>query len=914
MTRKLIEVALPLEAINAESAREKSIRTGHPSTIHLWWARRPLAACRAVLFASLVDDPSEHPEQFPTEELQAAERQRLFALIERLVRWENVLKGRVIEEAKVEIQRSTGGGPVPMTDPFCGGGSLPLEAQRLGLDVHAGDINPVAVLISRALTEVPALFPGQPPVYPGAHPETQWENARGLATDVELYGAELRTRMAATLEAVYPRAPDGTPVIAWLWTRTVRCPNPACGAAAPLVRSFTLSNKRGKRVWIEPRVDRVSRTYRFDVLSGAGDAPEGTVTRTGARCLVCETSIPFEHIRNEGKCDKLGQRMLAIVAQARRGRTYLPPDAEHEKAALSVVPDEQWVPDTDLPEQALGFRVQAYGLTRHHELFTARQLQTLGTMARLIEELHAEVADAAARAGLSEDGKSAENGGTGARAYADAICMYLALAMDRVAMTANTLVRWNPVGEKAQHAFGRQALSMTWDFADPNVFGTATGSIQAAVRLIVEPLAQLPAFPPARITQVDAAADLDAPSSFLVSTDPPYYDNIGYADLADFFYVWLRLALKHSCPDLFSTLLTPKGAEMIADPGRFAGDRAAARDHFEHGLSQAFNQMHGRQDHRFPMSVFYAFKQSEEDGNGAGVVSTGWETMLEGLIRAGFQITGTWPIRTEMASRMRGQASNALASSIVLVCRVRPTSAALGTTKEFVDTLRARMPIALRQLQEGNIAPVDLAQAAIGPGMSIFSSYSRVVEAEGSAMSVRSALGLINQALDEQLAHQDADFDPETRWALSWFEQFGMSEGPFGVAETLCTARNVALNGLLQAGIVVAPAGRVRLLDRPELDETWDPTTDTHLTVWEVVQHLIRLLDQGGEVVAGQVLARLGGLGDVAKELAYRLYLVCERKGWATDAFAYNALVTSWPELARLSAMSPEAQQQAMEL
>ena len=906
--KKLIEVALPLNAINLEAAREKSIRTGHPSTVHLWWARRPLAACRAVLFASLVDDPSEHPERFPTDEAQEEERQRLFKLIEQLVRWENVLQGRIVEEAKAEILRSTDGQPPAMTDPFSGGGSLPLEAQRLGLEVHAQDINPVAVLISRALTEIPAHFTGRSPVNPEADSETHWEKARGLAKDVELYGAELQSRMASVLSEFYPPAPDGSTVIAWLWSRTVLCPNPACGADAPLIRSFKLSSRRGKEAWVEPRVDHRSRTYTFEVKRGSAGPEEGTVSRTGARCLVCSEAIPFAHIRAEGKRSALGQRLLAVVAQGRSGRTYLSPDEHQEHAGVTVPVDEEWVPSTELPSQALGFRVQAYGISRHQELFTPRQLHTLGVMARVIDELHDNVAEAAARAGFDAGDEGLESGGGGAQAYADAVCTYLALAMDRVAMSLNTLVRWNPVGEKAQHAFGRQALSMTWDFADPNVFGTATGSISAAIKLVVEPLAQLPAHPAARITQADAAQHLEGPPRMLIATDPPYYDNIGYADLADFFYVWLRLALGRFTPGLLSTLLTPKAAEMIADPGRFAGDRQAARSHFEHGLADAFTRMRERHDDRFPLPIFYAFKQAEEDGGGAGVASTGWETMLEGLVRAGFQITGTWPIRTEMATRMRGQGSNALASSIVLVCRPRPSAAPLGTRKEFVGSLRAAMPEALRRLQQGNIAPVDLAQAAIGPGMGVFSSFSRVVETDGSAMSVRAALGLINQVLDERLAEQEGDFDAETRWAVAWFEQFGMNGGPFGVAETLSKAKNTAINALIESGILESRAGKVQLISRSELPQNWDPASDTRLVVWEVVQHLAQRLADHGEPAAADLLRNIGGLNEPARELAYRLFAICERKGWATEALAYNGLVVAWPELTRMASAKPQAQ------
>jgi putative DNA methylase len=895
--RKLIEVALPLEAINREAAREKSIRHGHPSTLHLWWARRPLAACRAVLFAQLVDDPSAHPDRFPTEEAQDHERQRLFRLIERLVPWEATQDQKVLEEAREEIRRSCGDRLPEILDPFCGGGSIPLEAQRLGLVAHGSDLNPVAVLITKALIELPARFANQPPVHPrdgdGRLAVQSWRGAQGLAEDVRYYGTWMREEAERRIGHLYPPAtlPDGrkATVIAWIWARTVTCPNPACRATMPLVRSFWLGKKKGKEAWVRPIIEGSS--VRFEIGHGRTGPPiEGTVSRTGATCLVCNTPVTLAHIRTEGKAGRMGAQLMAIVAEGNRERIYLPPDPEHEKAA--DVPRPEGVPETELPKQALGFRVQGYGMTHHADLFTNPQLTALTTFSDLVGE---------ARQRVIDDGGNPE--------YADALVTYLALGISRVAMTGDSLVRWNPVGEKAQHMFGRQAISMIWDFAEPNPLSDATGSWSASVELEASPLEMLLPTPVARgsALQLDATQEHTSSSSVIVATDPPYYDNVGYADLADFFYVWLRRSLASTYPELFSTMLTPKAAELVADPFRSGGDKAKSEQRFEEAFEKAFMNLRKAADPSWPLTVFYAFKQSEHDDS--GVASTGWETMLAGLLRSGFTVTATWPMRTEMATRMRNQASNALASSIVLACRPRSETAGITDRRGFLVALHAELPQALRELQQGNIAPVDLAQAAIGPGMAVFSRYAKVVEPTGEPMPVRSALALINQVLDEVLAEQEGEFDADTRFAIKWFEQYGFEEADYDPAEGLARAMNVSVKGLEDAGILVARAGRVRLLRRSELAADWDPATDTRLPVWEVTQQLVRALwDEGSEAKAGDLVRRLGGVGEVARDLAYRLYAICERHGWAEDALGFNALVTSWPEIARRAASAAPVQ------
>lgn len=906
--KKLIEVALPLEAINRESAREKSIRHGHPSTMHLWWARRPLAACRAVLFASLVDDPSAHPERFLTEDAQETERKRLFGIIEQLVLWENVANAEVLNAAKAEIMASCDGNPPPVLDPFCGGGSIPLEAQRLGLEAYASDLNPVAVLITKALIEFPPRFSGRPPVHPRegmAKGVESWVGAQGLAADIRYYGAWMRDRAEERIGVLYPKVtlPRGqgggeATVIAWLWARTVVCPNPACGAQMPLVRSFVLSTKKGSEAWVEPIIEGVA--VRFEARVGKGRVPDGTVNRRGARCVVCDSPVPFQHVRAEGQAGRMSAQLMAVVAEGDRRRAYLTPTAEQEATAFSASPG--WVPDSELPAKALGFRVQAYGMTHHRDLFTDRQLVALETFSDLVVEARDQALADAIVAGVPDDGVRLADGGSGAVAYADAVATYLAFAVDKGANYWSTICAWHTSLQKMMSTFSRQAIPMVWDYAEANPFSSSSGEFLSGVRQAADGIVRTPATGLAKVRQLDAEADQGL-RNVVVSTDPPYYDNIGYADLSDYFFVWLRRSLGRVHPDLFATLLTPKAEELVATPHRFGGDRAKADEHFEKGMRGAFVRLREAQHPEFPTTVFYAFKQEEDAPD--GTASTGWDTMLTALSRAGFAISGTWPVRTELVGNLKKDIA-ALASSIVIVCRPRHADAALATRSEFLGALRVELPGALRRLQHGNIAPVDLAQASIGPGMGVFSRYSRVVEADGKDMPVRTALALINQVLDEILAAQEGDFDPETRWAVAWFEQNGLNPAAFGDADVLARAKDTAVGSLVGSGILESRSGKVRLLDRNELPDDWNPATDTRLTVWEVTQNLVKAALRS-ELEAGELARKVGGLAEVARELAYRLFVVCERKGWAQEALAYNALVVAWPEITRLAAAAGNA-------
>ena len=945
--KKLIEVALPLDAINAASSREKSIRHGHPSTLHLWWARRPLAAARAVLFAQLVDDPSDLPEEFPGEEEQEKERERLFGIIEELVLWENTTNERVLEEAREEIRRSwrrtcADNRDHPRAaelfdpeklpafhDPFAGGGAIPLEAQRLGLESYASDLNPVAVLINKAMIEIPPKFAGRAPVNPERNTgqvgiSAAWKGATGLAEDVRYYGKWMRDEAEKRIGHLYPKIevtaamaaerPDlkryegrKLTVIAWLWARTVRSPNPAFAEVeVPLASTFILSKKKGKEAYVEPVIEVGG--YRFSVKAGTPpeSASKGTKPVRGPNflCVMSGVPIPGDYIKAEGKAGRMGARMMAIVAEGDRGRVYLGPAVEHEMAANQAKPE--WLPNLTISGSTQYLGVKPYGFDRFDQLFTNRQLMALVTLSDLVGEVRERIRLDVVAVRLSDDGTPLREGGIGATAYAEAVGIYLAFAVDRMAMTGNSLVRWNSAGQKAQHCFARQALPMVWDFAEPNFLATATGSVEAAIFYSCDPLRGMSLSSDGLAFQMNAVSQISSGVK-LVSTDPPYYDNVPYADLSDFFYVWLRRSLRPVFPDLFVTLGVPKAEELVAATHRHGG-RTEAETFFLNGMTQALQSLAGQAHQGLPLTIYYAFKQSEVKGN-PGTTITGWETFLDAVMRAGLVIIGTWPIRTEMRTRQRAMGANALASCIVLACRPRVADAPMATRREFVDALRDELPAALRTMQAGSIAPVDLAQAAIGPGMAVFSRYARVLDVSGRPLSVRDALSLINQTLEETLAEQEGDFDADTRWAVAWFEQAGFLDDEFGVAETLSKAKNTSVDGMIEAGILNAGGGKVRLLRPHELPDDWDPRTDRRRTVWEMVHHLIRVHGQGGEMEAAQLLAKMPADAERARELAYRLYRICEQKNRTQEALGYNALVQSWPEIARLARERPRVEQ-----
>jgi putative DNA methylase len=887
---KLIEVAIPLEDINRESQRENYIYRGNPSALHKWWAQRPLAACRAVLFAQLVDDPSTHPEQFPTNEAQAAERERLHGIIKRLVVWENIHDEALLKEAREEIWKSCDGNPPPILDPFAGAGSIPLEAHRLGLEVHASDLNPVAVLITKALVEIPPDWSGSPPVFPGAAEQAHsWPGALGLAEDVHRYGQWMRDKAEKQIGQLYPtvKFPEGAEAkaIAWIWARTVTCPNPACAGTMPLARSFWLSKRKGRERYVDPISD--GKRIRFEVRGPLGAPRKGTVGQSGALCLLCGTPVPLTYVRREAQAGRMGAQLMAIVAEGKRQREYLAPDEAHEEAADLLRPND--APDAELPEQALGFRVQGYGMRNWADLFTSRQLTALTMLSDLVIEAKNRASADACSAGFTTERS---------KKYSDAIATYLAFTISKLLDYNCSLVAWYPQEDRPAHVFTRQALPMVWDYAELNPFASIGGTWEGCLRVVVEAMIGLTGNSDnSHIRQADAAANSEM-SRALTCTDPPYYDNVGYADLADFFYVWLRRSLADVYPDLMGTVLTPKAAELVADPFRHHSVEEA-NHFFENGFRRVFSLLRERTLLDYPITVFYAFKQSEKDSDGRDA-STGWESLLEGMMHAGWTVTATWPMRTERKGRTRDINSNALASSIVLACRPRADDGRTIDRRGLIAALRDELPSALRKLQLGGIAPVDLPQAAIGPGMAVFSRHARVNEPDGSAMSVRTALALINQVLDEVLAQQEGDFGADTRWCLEWFKSYGFDEGTYGVAETLSKAKNTAIEGLVRAGVLKSGGGKVRLLSVEDLPVDYDPARDDRVSEWEIVLHLAKKLQEDGGAAAARLMAAAKAVVDIdaVRELAYLLFSIAERRGWAESARLFNGLGTSWSDLA----------------
>ena len=950
--RKLIEVALPLDAINVACAREKSIRHGHPSTLHLWWARRPLAAARAVLFAQLVNDPGTNIGRgfkYGKNKKEAAiERNRLFKIIEDLVLWENTTNEVVMARARAEIRRSWrevcdlnkdhphaadlfNPDRLPaLHDPFAGGGAIPLEAQRLGLEAYASDLNPVAVLINKAMIEIPPKFAGRPPVslaqkHKGKNGEfnlnQSWPGATGLAEDVRYYGAWIREEAQKRIGHLYPpveinvdvakQRPDLNPlvgqkliVIAWLWARTVKSPNPAFSHVdVPLVSTFILSSKEGKEAYVQPVVE--GDKYYFDVKQGVPppDAEGGTTAgkRKAFRCLMSNVPIDYEHIRSEGKAGRMGQKLMAVVAEGDRGRVYLAPTKAMENIAVKTKPN--WKPEMSLPDNPRDFKTPNYGLTTYADLFTPRQLIALTTFSDLVGEARDRIHEHALAATLPDDGKGLDSGGTAATAYAEAVSLYLAFAASKSTMFLNSLSRWRAGEGKSAPAFGRQAIAMVWDFADINPFAGAGGDFMGIIEGNACALTAFDSRVPGYAEQMDAQTQHISIAK-VISTDPPYYDNIGYADLSDFFYVWLRQSLKTVFPRLLSTIAVPKTEELVATPYRH-GSKEKAEQFFLDGMSQAMHSMAEQSHPEIPLTVYYAFKQSESEGND-DTSSTGWETFLEAVHRSGLKLSGTWPMRTENATRMISAGTNSLASSIVLVCRKRPVDAPTVSRREFLRELNAVLPEALDEMTKGAggehspVAPVDLSQAIIGPGMAVFSKYSAVLEADGSPMSVRTALQLINRFLAED------DFDADTRFCLHWFEQHGWREGSFGDADTLSRSKGTSVDGMKDAGVLQSGSGKVRLLRWGEYPADWDPRTDARTPVWEALHQLIRALKQGGELASGALLSALGGKAEAVRQLAYRLYTLCERLGQAEDARAYNELITSWTGIESAASSVPK--------
>ena len=911
--KKLIEVAIPLEAINVASVREKSIRHGHPSTLHLWWARRPLAACRAVLFAQLVDDPSSHPDRFLTEEAIEAERKRLFQIIEDLVKWENSTNEEVLERARAEIRASCGGELPPVYDPFSGGGSIPLEAQRLGLPAYGSDLNPVAVMIGKAMIEIPPKFKDMEPSHPGIKDRSFYRNAEGLAEDVKYYGEWMREKAWERIGHLYPQVDlpgeyggKKANVIAWIWARTVPSPDPAfADVRVPLVSSFLLSSKAGKEVWIEPIVDRVSKTITYEICTGGSKedwakAKGGTKQGRGAhfRCLMSDTAITPDYVKTTGQTGDMKQTLIAIVAEGKDGRVYCPPSNEQTLQASAGKPT--WRPEQKQPQNPRWFSPPDYGMTTFGDLFTDRQLVALNAFSDLVHKAREQIEADALVGGKNPDPTPLRDGGKGAKAYAEAVSVYLSFAISKLTNLGSTVTSWMSDRGALRETFARQAIPMVWDFAEVNFFSNSGGSWTTPIDKISKSIAALPAYGDGQLSQCNAC-EVSFPDQTVISSDPPYYDNIGYADLSDFFFCWMKPAINPVYPDLFGILATPKSEELVATPYRHGGKEAAER-HFLDGMSRAIANMAKHSSDTAPATIFYAFKQSEFEKE--GISSTGWATFLQAIIKAGFSVLGTWPVRTEGPGRLIAKGTNALANSVVLVCRKKEDTAESITRAEFIRALKRELPPAIADLQAANVSPADMPQSAIGPGMGVFSRCKAVLEADDSPMTVKTALQMINAELDEYLGGVQGEFDPDTRFAINWFEQNGMGEGDYGVADNLARARGIAVESVKQAGIIESQAGRVRILKRDELDPEWEPKTDTRKAVWECLQHLVRSHEQDGvSYNTALLLRKIIEKADAVKDLAYCLYDICANKRQdAKEAMAYNALIADWQELTREAA------------
>lgn len=913
-TKKLIEVALPLEKINAESAREKSIRHGHPSTLHLWWARRPLAAARAVIWSSLVDDPSSHPDKFPTEEEQNRERQRLFRILEDLVVWENSNDERVLEAAKAEILKSTGGNPPELLDPFAGGGAIPFEAKRLGLKSHAHDLNPVPVVLNKAMMEIPVRFAGKP----SANPEGAGLTFSGdkcsssISKDVAYYGNMVKEMIHKEMENHYPtvRLPKEhggaeAPVIAWLWARTVKCPNPACKCQMPLLKSRVIAKDIA---YLKIEKDEEGNPL-FHVCYGKPNTTDGTVNRKGARCEFCGEPVNFNYIRGEGKAGRISSQLMAVVAKGRRGRVYVSPTIEQKKAAQVTIDEELQL--GHIANYPGYLNPPAYGLDTFESLFTQRQAAFLVKLGSIIKSVAKIVEIDAAQKGFDNDHLALGEGGSGARAYSEAIRLYLSFVADKVADYNSAVCSWNAVGQKMRNTFGLTGMSMAWDFAEANPFSGASGSFDNMLDWVVRSVATLPSDGYGIAQQFDAQADCGL-REVMVSTDPPYYSNVPYADFSDFFYSWLRRNVGDIYPNLFSTMLTPKAEELVADPYRLGGKEKAAT-FFEQGMLSACKMIYKYARDDIPVTIYYAFKESDSKaGDDDQIASTGWETMLSAIVHAGFSITGTWPVRTEMSSRTRGMNSNALASSIVLVCRKRAEDAPQTTRRNLINILRRELRPALKKLQDSNIAPVDLAQSAIGPGMGVFSRFKQVLEADGTPMPVRSALKIINEEIDLYFNEQVGDMDSASRFCVDLYTQNAFNDIKYGEAEILATAKSTSIPMMASHDILYAKGGIVHLLERSELPEKVDSNESC---IWMLTQQLTQAMEKGGVEACAQIVANMfGSNGERAKDLAYRLYTIAERKNWTNEAYAYNALVVSWPDIQARAAVLKQIEPEQLDL
>ena len=901
--RKLIEVALPLVAISEGGAREQSIKRGKPTQLHKWFAARPMVTCRAVLWASLIDDPSAHPEKFPTEESQNRERERLFEILASIANWDLSKDPVVIARAQAELAAQFQGDLPTVVDPFGGGGTIPLEALRLGLDAVSNDLNPVAVTLQRGLLDHPYRFLNKPAVHPNNLVAIQKNALDGFAADVEAYGGDVLQHVKGSHAAFYPDiADDGgrnLPVVAWIWARTVPSPDPGFRGDVPLVNSWILTTHEKRGVaWIEPTIDREAGKIRYQVRT-SGNPPEGTMKGRGkATCIATGSAIDAEYIKACAANGTLRETLIAVIADGNPGRVVCAPTELHQNV-VDLVPEASWRPSGFMSTHPQYMGPPRYGMTDWWMLFTRRQLSTNVALATAIRELVPSIERDAAAAGLPDDKVPLSEGGVGALAYAQAIAVTLAMVVDRVCDWNNKSCGWDNKNLVNQHLFTMQAVPMLWDFCEINPLTEGAGSFPNSLQTIANSIRALPNLKvgECRVHQQDAEYLVRSLSNVVISTDPPYYDAVPYADISDFFYPWLKFMLSSIFPNDFATLATPKQEELVADAQRWGG-KDGARSHFENGMRRFMNATVAAQRPDVPVTIFYAYKATEVSKGDSS--ASGWDTFLQSIVDSEMTVTATWPVRTENKTRLRALNSNVLATSVVLACRRRESSAGVTTRADFMSELRRELPKAVKIFVSAGVPGVDLAQAVIGPGIGIFSKYQKVYEANGEQMSVRTALGMVNDVLAEIQSGDDTEFDRFTLFALAFFREFKYSERPYSDADQIGNAKNLSPAKMVQAGIAKMAGGKFRLLQRSELVADWNPTTDSTLTVWEITHHLIRTLENS-ESEASKLLSKVGGFGYQARQLAYILHNICAKKQWADEGVKYNMLITAWPQLQRLS-------------
>lgn len=882
---KLIEVALPIEAISVASRRDKDKKDGTIKNVHKWFAPMPGPAWRALLFAALVDDPGDEEQ-----------RQQLLELAIRLVPEDGGPPPEAsLAEARRLIVAATDDDVPTVLDPFCGGGSTLVEAQRLGLRTVGSDLNPVPALITRVLTELIPKVTGRQPLNSNSAQlgAIGGGGLDGFLADMRHYGERVHDSVWNQLGHLYPEPPGGGTVLAWLWARTAKCPNPACRATAPLASSFWLSKRPGAETWLQPVVLADRSGVVFEVRTGTdGPPPPTKIGRGGTfRCAVCQATIPEAHVKSEGMAGRLGTQLMAVALERPGGRAYVESTTDLNASGVARPTD---APDVALPNYARWFSSPPYGMTTQADLYTNRQLVLLGAFADSVASIAAEV---------RSDGGNEDQG--------RAVASVLGLCVGKLAQANSAQVRWRVRSKgtsKAEPAFGRHALPMVWDFAEVNPFADAVGSWRGQIDSVSRGLRSLP-----RTTHAGHAVRRDAreagsllPAKGIIATDPPYFAQIGYADLSDYFYVWHRRALRSVHPDLYTTIATTKDQELIAAPHRHGGNRASAARFFVEGFTETFRSLHSASRSDVPILIVYAHRQEESDDG--GLTATAWDAMLTAILDAELRIVGTWPVHATTTSRQIGLGTNALASYVVLVCRPQLAEAKVGDLQSFLSALRAEIPRAIAKMKQGAISAIDLGQATIGPGMAIFSRFAYVVDpSTGKRMTVHRALELINQVRAEVIDDFAGALSPETRWAMTWFRDYGFGEADSGQAEKLFTTTNTSLDHLRAAGIADSRRGKVRLLSRDELSDSWDPEADGRPAEWETLLHLVRRYERGGEEAAGALLRRVPEDAQAVNDLAYWLVDKCQfTQGPAVLAF--DDLITSWPRITEIAAREPQGE------